>query len=146
MADERPTGTRELPQEIDLLLFHAGGVNMAVEAAQVDAIISSEQAEQRAISVGVLSKLLGMGSASSAACSKVLLFRDNDETCGVGISGLDSILPVKIGTIQPLPELLSNVAGLRPFWGAITRGNNVVFLIDLFRLKSLISHRPEIFA
>ena len=141
MQGDRVVLTTDVPQEIDLLLFHAAGVNMAVEAAQVEGIISREQAEQREISVGALSELLGMGSAAAPACPKVLLFRDKGETCGLGISGLDSILPVTIDTIQPLPELLSNVDGLQPFWGAITRGSDVVFLIDLFRLQSLISHR-----
>lgn len=136
----------QVPREIELLLFHSAGVNMAVETSQVDGIISSEQAAQRAIIFGALSGLLGMGGTASPASSKVLIFRDGDETYGIGIDELESIMPANLDAIQPLPDLLSSVAALRPFWGVIPRGNGVVLLIDFFRLKSLISRCLEITA
>jgi len=146
MADDRPALTNDIPKEIDFLLFRAAGASMAVEAAQVEGIISREQAEQRAIKVGLLGRLLGADGAIVDAPSKVLLFRDGNETYGIGINALDTMVREKIGTLQPLPELLSHVEGLQPFWGVLPRENEVVLLIDLFRLKSLIGNQAEQFA
>jgi len=143
MADSSPLRSDEIPQEIDFLLFHSAGVHMAVEISQVEGIIGPAQAEQRGISFGMLNRILGTAGAASSARSKVLIFQDGDKTCGIGIDELNSILPIKIETIQPLPELLCSVAGVRPFWGAVPRGNEVVLLIDLFRLKSPISLPAE---
>lgn len=146
MADENHDRADGIPRKIDLLLFNFAGMNMAVDADQVEGIISSEQAEERTIVVGGLSGLLGMGTTAVVARSKVLLFSDEEETYGLGIDGLDSIEHVNIGAIQPLPVLLSDLAGVRPFWGVIPRGNEVILLIDLFRLKGLLAGRSEIFA
>jgi hypothetical protein len=143
MANDHPASTHNAPREIDLLLFHVAGVNMAVCTAQVDSIIGQAQAEQRGISSGMLNEILGMSETISRSSSNILLFRDGEETYGIGIGGLDSILPVKIGMIQLLPEILSCVSGTRPFWGVLPRGNDVVLLMDLYRLKGLISQRAE---
>lgn len=141
MAEEVLAQTNDIPREFELLLFLSAGVNMAVDTAQVDGIISSEQAGQREIIVGALSGLLGMGPAAAIARSKVLVFRDGDETLGIGIDELDSIVMVKIDAIQPLPDILSHCAGSRLFWGVLPRGNTVVLIIDLIRLKDLIVGR-----
>ena len=144
MEDDSRAPACDVPREMEFLLFNTAGVHMAVDTDQVEGIIGSEQAGERAISGGALSGLLGMGPAAMAVRSKVILFRDGDETYGIGIDGIDSIIPLKIDDIQTLPELLSSMAGLRPFWGVFPRGDSVVLLIDLFRLKGLISLRSEI--
>ena len=143
MADDRPALRGDVPGEIDLLLFRSDDVNMAVDTDQVASIISAELAAQQAIQFEALSGLLGRPGAAAEATSKVLLFRDGEKTLGIGISELDSILSIKTDIIQPLPELLLHGGGLRPFWGVIPRGSAVVLLIDLFRLKGLITRRAE---
>ncbi|MGC2061375.1 MAG: chemotaxis protein CheW [Thermodesulfovibrionales bacterium] len=137
MVNDRQGEPCALPVELDFLMFCSAGVSMAVDAIQVDGIMSLEQAEQRGISVRILNEILGMGSVVSPASLKVLLYKDGEETCGVGVDDLDSIVPVPIGAIRLLPEPFLLSAGTRPFWGAVPRGNDVVLLIDLYRLKSL---------
>jgi len=119
-------------------MFSSAGVPMAVDATQVEGIMSLAQAEECGIAVVMLRDILGMRFETSPAFLKVLLYKEEGgETCGVGVDRLDSLIPVPIGALRLLPEPLLSHAGPRPFWGAIAQGKHVVLLIDLYRLKGL---------
>lgn len=118
-------------------MFHAAGVKMAVETVRVDCIMSGEQAAQQGISSCRLNKVLGSAYETSPEPSTVILYKNGSETCGLGIDGLDEITTVPIRAIQPLPEPLSYFAGPRLFQGIVLHGNDVVLILDLYRLKSL---------
>ncbi len=139
MVNDGRDETCTLPAEVDFLMFSAAGVRMAVDASQVDGIMSPGQAGEGGIAVRVLSEILGAEQAASPASQKILLYRDGGEACGIGVDSLDSIVPVPTGTIRLFTEPLLSQAGLRPFWGAVPQGKNVVLLIDLYRLKGLKS-------
>lgn len=122
-------------------MFSSAGVPMAVDATQVEGIMSLAQAEECGIAVVMLGDILGMRCETSPASLKVLLYKEEagegGETYGVGVDRLDSLVPVPIGALRLLPEPLLSHAGPRPFWGAIAQGKHVVLLIDLYRLKGL---------
>ncbi|MBA4372715.1 MAG: hypothetical protein C0402_07595 [Thermodesulfovibrio sp.] len=139
---DRQAGPEGLPAELDFLMFSSAGVSMAVEAAQVEGILSPEAAELRGISCGLLSEILGMGCETTPASLRVLLYRDQSETCGVGVDRLESIVPLPVAALRLLPELLLSPAGQQPFWGAVVQGEDVILLIDLYRLKGLKSYKP----
>ncbi len=139
MIDDRKAETDGLPEEMDLLMFNSAGVTMAIDTVQVDCIMSSEQAEQNGIEALPLNEILGIRKATSPAPSTVILYKNGVEAYGLGVNGLEAIIAVPIGTIQPMPEPLSYFAGTQMFWGLVLRGNKVVLLIDLYRLKGLKS-------
>ncbi|MBI5076112.1 MAG: chemotaxis protein CheW [Nitrospirae bacterium] len=126
-----------LPAEMDLLVFKAAGIPIAIDTVQVDCIISSEQAEQRGISCLALAEVPGMAKEASALSSTVVLHKHEDEVYGIRVDGLETIVAVPVRTIQPIPEPLSYFAGLRIFWGVVLHENTVVLLLDPYRLKGL---------
>lgn len=137
MNDRKVEADVVLPEEMELLMFNSAGTKMAIDTVQVDCIMSIQRAEQHGIEARPLSEILGLANETSPASSTVILFKNEVETYGLGVDRLDEITAVPIGTIQPIPELLSYFAGPRMFWGVVLRGNEVVLLIDLYRLKGL---------
>jgi len=126
---------------MDLLLFRAADIDIAVDTVQVDSILRLEQADQHKGPFCTLNEILGLEQGASSACSSVILFKDGnrEETCGLKVDRLEAIIAVPIRAIQPIPEPLAYFAGPRIFWGVLLRGDRVVLLIDLYRLKGLKS-------
>lgn len=114
---------------------------MAADAAQVEGIMNPGQAVQQGISFRRLSELLGTDCGPVPVSSKVLLCRDGQELVGFCVDALEAIGPLATEVLRLLPELLLRLPGARPFWGAFTRGKDVVLLIDLHRLKGLKSYK-----
>ncbi|MHB8880564.1 MAG: chemotaxis protein CheW [Thermodesulfovibrionales bacterium] len=139
MTNDEDTAAAALPPEMDLLVFTAGGLKMAVDTGGVDCIMGPEEAQQLGVSFCTLNEILEPGKEDSPAARTVLLYRVGDEDRGLGVDGLDEIMTVPIGAIQPLPWPLSNFAGPRLFWGIVQRGSDLVLLIDLYRLNILKS-------
>lgn len=132
MADDPNSRGDLLPAEMPLLLFHAAGVALGVEAAAVEGIVDAGEARQSGIAFGTLAGLLGTVGAPAPA--KVLLFKGRAEPFGVGIDGLDAVIVLPTTALQPLPEPLSFYRGPRAFWGVAVRENKVVLLVDVDRL------------
>ncbi|MDP2157352.1 MAG: chemotaxis protein CheW [Nitrospirota bacterium] len=129
------------PSEIDLLMFNSTGVTMAVDTGQVDCIMNPEQAEQHGISFFTLNEILGLQKEPAPAASIVMLYKHEGKAYGLGVDRLDAIIAVSTRAIQPIPEPLSYFEGPRLFWGAVLHGNNVVLLVDLYRLKGRKSYK-----
>ncbi len=130
-------GADTIPEEMELLMFSAADMNMAVDTVQVDSILKPEQAEQQGVSICRLDEMAGLEKETSSAPSTVILFRneEQDRVYGLGVERLDAIITVPIRAIQPMPEALSSFAGPRMFWGLVLHEDKVVLLIDLYRLK-----------
>ncbi|TAN40367.1 MAG: hypothetical protein EPN25_07850 [Nitrospirae bacterium] len=139
MTNDETTGGGALPPEMDLLMFTAAGLKMAVDTFGVDCIMSSEEAQQLGVSFSTLNEIFGFGKEGSRAEKTVLLYKTGNEARGISVDGLDAIMTVPTGAIQPLPWPLSNFAGPRLFWGIVQRGSDLVLLIDLYRLNVLKS-------
>ena len=122
--------------EIELLVFSAAGITMAVDTAQVDCLISSERAELQGIPFVRLNDILSLGIKSPAG-STVIQYRDKGEAYGLEADDLDEMITTPVMAIQPMPAPLSSFPGSQIFRGAVLRQNTVVLLIDLYRLKGL---------
>ncbi|MBI5633960.1 MAG: chemotaxis protein CheW [Nitrospirae bacterium] len=133
--------TDRLPAEIDLLMFNSAGVKIAVDTVQVDGIMSLEQAEQHGVRSSTLNEILEPGIETSSNPSTIIICRDGGEAYGIKVDWLDAIVTVPVKAIQPIPEPLSYFTGPRMFWGAVLRGDDVVLLIDLYRLKGPKSYK-----
>lgn len=137
MTNDNKAAASALPAEIELLLFNTAGITMAVDTYQIECIMSYKQAEQQGISFCRLNEIPGFADETSPASSTVILCNNGVEAYGLGVDRLDEIISVPIAAIQPMPEPLSNFAGPRLFWGIVPQGDDVILLIDLYRLKSL---------
>ena len=132
MNAEPNCGGSGLPAEMALLLFHAAGVALGVEAAAVEGILDEEQARSAGIACRDLAEILGAGGALMRNARLFLNCRE--APCAIGIDHLDEIITVPTTALQPLPESLPQFRGLRAFWGGIVRANRVVLLVDVGRL------------
>jgi len=135
MSAERSPARAAHPAELPLLLFHAAGVALGVEAAAVEGILDAEQARRSGIECRDLAEMLGIAVAPSPASGKKLLLKGREARCGIGIDSLDEIVTVPTATLQPLPEPLAHFRGPRTFRGGIVRENKVVLLVDVDRLQ-----------
>lgn len=134
MTADRNPERGALPAEMPLLLFHAAGVALGVEAAAVEGILDAEQARQSGIACRDLVDVLGAVVAPAPAPKKHLLLKGREVRCGIGIDSLDELITIPATALQPLPEPLSYFRGPRTFWGGIVRANRIVLLVDVDRL------------
>lgn len=132
-TDGNPEG-RDLPAELPLLLFHAAGVALGVEAAAVERILDAEQARQSEVACRDLAELLGTAGTPVSAPKKQLLLKGRGLRCGIGIDSIDGIVAIPTAALQPLPEPLAHFQGTRTFWGGMVRADKVVLLVDPDRL------------
>lgn len=134
---DRSGGADKIPEEMELLMFSAADMKMAVDTVQVDSILKPEQAEQQGVSFCRLNEIAGLEKETSSALSRVILFKneEQDRVYGLGVERLDAIITVPIRAIQPMPSALSCFAGPRMFWGLVLHENKAVLLIDLYRLR-----------
>ncbi len=135
MIHNRKEEDAGLPAEIDLLIFKAAEIKIALDTVQVDCIISAEQAEQQGIFCVTLNKVPLLDEGTSALYATVILLKN--QTCGIRVDGLDAIITVPIEAIQPIPEPLSYFSGPRIFCGVVQHEKEIVLLIDPYRLKGL---------
>ena len=135
MSADRPSRGGALAAEMPLLLFHAAGVALGIEAAAVEGIIDAEEARRSGIACRDLAELLGAAGASAPASKKNLLLRGREVRCGVGIDSLDEIVTVPTADLQLLPEPLAGFQAARAFRGGIVRADKVVLLVDVDRLQ-----------
>jgi len=135
MRAEHPQAEDTVPAELPLLLFHAAGVALGVEAAAVESIVDAEQARRDGIACRDLAELIGLARTPARAPQKSLLLRGRGERCWFGIDSLDEIVTIPTAELQPLPEPLAQFKAPRVFWGGIVRENRVVLLVDVDRLQ-----------
>lgn len=134
----------ELPAELPLLLFHAAGVALGVEAAAVEGILDAEQARKSGVACRDLAELLGIVGTPVSAPQKQLLLKGRGMRCGIGIDSIDEIVAIPTAALQPLPEPLAHFQGTRTFWGGIVRADRVVLLVDADRLQESARALAEI--
>jgi chemotaxis signal transduction protein len=132
MSAEPGAGAGLLPAQLPLLLFHAAGAALGVEAGQVAGVLDAEQARRAGLACRDLAALLGVAGASEGSARLVLAW--NGGQCGIGIDSLDELVTVPAAALQPLPEPLRQFRAPRAFWGGIVRGGRVVLLVDVERL------------
>ena len=135
MTSEGRAVNRDVPVEISLVLFRAAGVKMGVDAAQIEEIVDSEEAEKSGICSLHPAGLFGEDSLSSASCPKTLLHKGESGTFGLGIDELCEIKTVRVDSLRPLPAIIASLAGPRNFWGATAMGEEIVLLVDLRGLE-----------
>ncbi len=134
MANDRTRSDAVLPAEVPLVLFHAAGVALGVEASAIEGVLDAGQARQSGISSGTLAELLGTSAAAEPPAAKVLLVKRREDRFGMGVDSLDEIAAIPTTALQLLPEPLSYFRGPRTFWGATVRAGQVVLLVDVDRL------------
>jgi len=120
------------PAELSLLLFHAAGAALGVEAAAVEGVMDANLARRSGLVCRDLAELLGAGGTGRSPARLVLVCRE--APCGIGIDSLDEILAVPTKDLRLLPGLFAQFPGARAFWGGIVRARRVVLLVDVDRL------------
>lgn len=135
MAADQSAERDAIPKEMPLLLFHAAGVALGVEAVAVEAILDSEQARQSGVKCLDLAELLGSVAVPSTASNRNLLLKGRVAWCGLAIDTLDELVTIPTTAMQLLPAVLFGFQGPCAFWGGIVRANKVVLLVDVDRLQ-----------
>ncbi len=65
---------------------------------------------------------------------KILLIKDKSPASGIIINQPEEIISIKTDSIQPLPLLIKRFNKLTAIWGVILKGEEIVLLVDLFRI------------
>jgi chemotaxis signal transduction protein len=132
MGAEPATGAPALPAELQLLLFHAAGAALGVEAAAVEGVMHADLARRSGLACRDLAELLGVAGSGEPHTRLVLVCRG--APWGIGIDELDEIATVPVAQLQPLPAAFPQFPGSPVFWGGLVRASRVVLLVDVDRL------------
>jgi len=122
-------------EELELLTFSIGEVKMAVDTAQVAAMLKTGQAEERGVSVSSLfEKIPFYGAEIGYSAPHVIVIKDEGEPYGVLIDRPDDIIRVSIDDIRPLPPVVASCSSSKAIWGAVLIAEGIILLIDFYKL------------
>jgi len=121
--------------EIELLTFSIGGVKMAVDTAQIASMLKTGQAEEGGVRIrSLLEKIPFCSTEIDYRIPHVIVIKDEGEPYGVLIDRPEDIIRVSIDEIRPLPPVIASCSSSRAIWGAVLKGQDIILLIDFYRL------------
>lgn len=128
-------------EELSVLTFNMNGVMMAVDASQVDRMMDVDEAVNRQINVKWLDdKIHFYGKKIVFTAPKVLLIKDEKIPFGIVVDEPGDILSVSIDSIRPLPPLISASEDSGTIWGAALIDEDVVLLVDFYKMPAEPPH------
>ncbi|MBI4691591.1 MAG: chemotaxis protein CheW [Nitrospirae bacterium] len=123
-------------QELQILTFNIGGVNMAVDTTQIGRMLEIDEAVERNLKIERLDDRISFYDiAVIYSAPKVLMINDK-MPFGVVIDKPDDIISVPIDSLRPLPALISDSKCPKAIWGVALMNDEVVLLIDFYKLQS----------
>ena len=139
MPDFTLKNKREVPEEIEIFVFSAGGMDFGVDLSEVKEIIDMPEEREKSIKMETLiptldlSSLMGLGDGASSRGRRIISIIDQtpysfivDEI--IGVVNLDD------GAILPFPDLVKANLESRSIIGLFLHGERLVFLLSLARL------------
>lgn len=126
------------PDEIQILVFTVMGVRMGVDTSQIEEMLEMDQAVSRGLSASPFHEELSFGPSSATYFApKVITLKDQRRPLSMVIDQPDEITNVPVASIQPIPALIAARSGAsRAIWGAVVSREDVILLVDLFKLSA----------
>jgi len=122
------------PSEIQLLTFTLAGLKMAADTDQIAEMVDMDKANAMGLPVRTMHDIIRLRMPEAGYRSpRVLVLKNMSSGCGVVIDQPDEVITVPVGSIRPMPQLISRGAAAGPVWGAIVREDDVLLLVDLLK-------------
>lgn len=136
----RKTGEESLTaysqEDLQVLTFNVGGVSMAVDTAQIDKILETDEAAEKKLKTERLDKIIPFYNSPVIFGSPRVLVTKDEVPFGIVIDRPGDIVSVPLDSIRPLPALLSDSKCPKAIWGAALRNDEVILLVDFYKLKN----------
>lgn len=126
--------------ELEILVFSAGGITFGVDTEQVGGVITETEAEALGMElVPFPDKVPSGGIQRRFQTLKALLIKDA-MTFAVAIESPESILSIRLDSIRPLPPLLTACNPCQTVWGVTVREEGIILLIDFLGFHDVPNH------
>lgn len=124
-------------EDIQLLVFNIGGIKIGVDISQVAEMLEPEQAAERGLKISRFSDEIPFREESVVYTSpKVLLVKNEKKPHGIVIDRPDDIISIAIDSIRFLPSVVACCSGTKAIWGAAVHCNDIILLVDFYKLTS----------
>ncbi len=126
----------QCPGEVHLLVFTVQGVHLAADTSQIEEILEVGEAAARGHRIHPIHEELSFGAGPvSYKAPKVIIIKDRLNPEAAMIDRPDHIAGVTVDSIQGLPPLIAfRPDSSRAIWGALVNHDEVILLLDLFKL------------
>jgi chemotaxis signal transduction protein len=133
-----------MSNEIQVLIFNIMGIKMGVNMEQICGMREINQAEEKGLKIVKFHEKTPFRITPVIYRSpKLLLIQDDGTSSGSGIivDEPEDIVSIPINSIRPLPPLLELLCPSKAIWGAILRDEEIILLVDFFRLLEVENTR-----
>ena len=120
-------------RKLQVFTFNAHGVDMAVDIAQIDRVLDVDEAVERGLKIKSFYE--GISFHGRTAISKVFMIKD-EIPFGILIDKPGGIVSLPFDSLRPLPALLSDSRCPKAIWGAALMNDEVVLLVDFYKLRN----------
>ena len=125
------------PDELQVLTFTLMGMKMGIDTGQIVELMEPDEAEARGWKPFRLSDRLALrGRTADGHSVKVLLTGKEGTPMAVTIGPPAAILSIPLDDLQPLPRLIATCRGSRAVWGAVVMNDEIILLVDLYKLPA----------
>lgn len=123
--------------KLQMLAFTIMGVKLAADTGQIDEMLRPDQAVERGLKIHNFDDRIPFHGRPVIYNSPVVLMinHPSGKTFGIVIDRPDEIISLDIGSIRPLPALLTEGGRSGAIWAAAIKDDTVVLLIDLLKLS-----------
>jgi chemotaxis signal transduction protein len=123
------------PGEIRVLTFTVQGVKIGVDVEQISEIMDLHAAEARGLAVYYFHEKIPFNEMPvKYRAPKAIMIKGLKDPSVVIIDNPEDLAVVNVRTIQPMPMLVAGRGKSQAFWGAVVSNEEVVLLIDFFKL------------
>lgn len=120
---------------LQVIIFKVADIVIAVDSDQVAEMVNIEAMDGNSDNIDWIDEMLSFGKGKIAyKAPTVLILKEEGERRGVVIDNPQEFVMLPVESIKPFPRLLEFNSLNNAFWGAFTRDDDTVLLLDLYRI------------
>ena len=131
--------TESIAQEIQLMIFNLMGTKLGIDAEQIYEVRNLSPTDQAQANIPWLhEKIPWRVTPVTYRTPRLLVSRAAGAVCCLIIDQPETILPVTIDVIRPLPSLLEAWCQAVAIWGVVLHDEEMILLVDLYKLLAQV--------
>ncbi len=126
---------------IESLVFKISGITFGIDTNSISKMITLEKARhEKILSCWFHEKILFSGKKVSYKRPRILLAKSGQLHSGIIIDQPENIIQLTDSDIRPLPEFIKMFSGTAPIRDIVLKDEELILLVDLYRLLACESH------
>ncbi len=122
-------------EELRILIFDIGGVRLGIDTEAISEIRRADQTDRRGAELFRFEERFSFRENVVYKSPMAIYIKDENRKFAILIEHPEDVgLPISIDEICPIPPLIRCCYADSPFWAAAVKDENIILLVDPYRL------------